>query len=169
MAIDAFKDFRLDGHKVIITGGAQNIGAGIAKTFSAAGADVLIADLKGDLARATAEAIEKETQHKCRGIACDVTKEEDIQATVAMAVREFGGITTLVNNVGWGGVNPDPLAVTEEELPDGAEGLPEEIVLMKQHFIKDGSKTIEQLVKDAIAQTGENIRVRRFTRYELGQ
>ena len=64
---------------------------------------------------------------------------------------------------------PTTLAVTEEELPDGAEGLPEEIVLMKQHFIKDGSKTIEQLVKDAIAQTGENIRVRRFTRYELGQ
>jgi len=40
---------------------------------------------------------------------------------------------------------------------------------MKQHFIKDGSRTIEQLVKEVIAQTGENIRIRRFTRYELGQ
>ena len=64
---------------------------------------------------------------------------------------------------------PTTLAVTEEDLPTDAEGLPEETVLMKQHFIKDGSKTIEQLVKDAIAQTGENIRVRRFTRFELGQ
>lgn len=116
MTFDAFKDFRLDGHKVIITGGAQNIGAGIAKMFSAAGADVLIADLKGDLARATAQAIEKETEHKCRGIGCDVTKEDDIKATVALALKEFGGITTLVNNVGWGAVNPDPLAVSEEDL-----------------------------------------------------
>ena len=40
---------------------------------------------------------------------------------------------------------------------------------MKQPFIRDGSKTIEQLVKEAIAQTGENIRIRRFARYELGQ
>lgn len=116
MKTDALADFRLDGHKVIITGGAQNIGAGIARLFSAVGADVLIADLKGDLARETADAIERETEHKCRGIACDVTKEEDIQATVAMALKEFGGITTLVNNVGWGGVNPDPLALTEDEM-----------------------------------------------------
>jgi elongation factor Ts len=61
------------------------------------------------------------------------------------------------------------LAVTEDELPEGAEGPPEETVLMKQSFIKNPSQTIEQLVKEAIAQTGENIRIRRFTRYELGQ
>lgn len=64
---------------------------------------------------------------------------------------------------------PTTLAITEDELPTDAEGSPEETVLMKQHFIKDTSKTIEQLVKEAIAQTGENIRVRRFTRFELGQ
>ena len=40
---------------------------------------------------------------------------------------------------------------------------------MKQPFIRDGSKSIEQLVKEAISQTGENIRIRRFARYELGQ
>jgi elongation factor Ts len=40
---------------------------------------------------------------------------------------------------------------------------------MKQSFIRDGSKTIEQLVKEAIAATGENIRIRRFARFELGQ
>jgi elongation factor Ts len=64
---------------------------------------------------------------------------------------------------------PTTLAVTEEELPADAEGSVEETVLMKQPFIRDGSRTIEQLVKEAIAQTGENIRVRRFARYELGQ
>jgi elongation factor Ts len=64
---------------------------------------------------------------------------------------------------------PTTLAVSEEDLPDGAEGSVEETVLLKQPFIRDGSRTIEQLVKEAIAQTGENIRVRRFARYELGQ
>jgi elongation factor Ts len=64
---------------------------------------------------------------------------------------------------------PTTLAITEDQLPADAEGSPEETVLMKQTFIKDGSRTIEQLVKEAIAATGENIRIRRFTRYELGQ
>jgi elongation factor Ts len=61
------------------------------------------------------------------------------------------------------------LAVSEEDLPSGAEGAPEEIILMKQPFIKDGSKTIADLVNAAISKTGENIRVRRFARFELGQ
>jgi elongation factor Ts len=64
---------------------------------------------------------------------------------------------------------PTTLAITEEELPDGAEGPVEETVLLKQPFIRDGSRTIESLVKDLIAQTGENIQIRRFARFELGQ
>jgi len=64
---------------------------------------------------------------------------------------------------------PTTLVISEDQLPPDAEGTPEETVLMKQTFLKDSSRTIEQLVKEAIAQTGENIRIRRFTRFELGQ
>jgi elongation factor Ts len=64
---------------------------------------------------------------------------------------------------------PTTLAITEEDLPDDAEGPVEETVLMKQSFIRNSSQTIEQLVQEAISQTGENIRVRRFARFELGQ
>ncbi|MEX0750279.1 MAG: translation elongation factor Ts [Dehalococcoidia bacterium] len=64
---------------------------------------------------------------------------------------------------------PTTLAIREEELPDDAEGSPEETVLLKQPFIRNGSQTIAQLVQGAIAQTGENIRIRRFARFELGQ
>jgi 7-alpha-hydroxysteroid dehydrogenase len=116
MVFDAFAEFRMDGHQVIITGGAQNIGAAIARTLSGAGAKVLIADLDGEKARATAADIQKLTGNACVGLKCDVTSLEDINATVEMAVREFGGVSTLVNNVGWGGLNPDPLAVTEDEM-----------------------------------------------------
>jgi 7-alpha-hydroxysteroid dehydrogenase len=115
MSFDALADFRMDGHTVIITGGAQNIGAGIARTLSGAGAKVMIADLKGDLAKATAADIAKETGSDCRGMACDVTDRAAIDQVVAETVKAFGGISTLVNNVGWGGRQPDPAAIPEEE------------------------------------------------------
>jgi len=45
----------------------------------------------------------------------------------------------------------------------------EEICLLDQKFIKDDSKTVEQVVKEAIASIGENIKVRRFTRFVMGE
>ena len=114
-AFDAFADFRMNGHNVIITGGAQNIGAGIAKTLSGAGAKVMIADLNGDMAKETAAAIGKETGGDCRGVKCDVTSLDDIKATVDATVAAFGGVSTLVNNVGWGGRHEDPTVITEED------------------------------------------------------
>ena len=41
--------------------------------------------------------------------------------------------------------------------------------LLEQAYIKDDSKTIETLVKEMIAQVGENISIRRFVRFELGE
>jgi elongation factor Ts len=44
----------------------------------------------------------------------------------------------------------------------------EDVCLVKQPFIKDGDKTIEQLISEMISKLGENIVLRRFTRFELG-
>ncbi|HEY1811210.1 MAG TPA: translation elongation factor Ts [Kofleriaceae bacterium] len=44
-----------------------------------------------------------------------------------------------------------------------------EICLLDQPFVKDPDKTIEQLQQELIAKIGENIKVRRFVRYELGE
>lgn len=44
----------------------------------------------------------------------------------------------------------------------------EEIVLLEQPFLKDDSKTIEELRKEVVAVTGENVVIRRFARFELG-
>jgi elongation factor Ts len=44
-----------------------------------------------------------------------------------------------------------------------------ELTLMDQPYIRDQSITVEELVKQTIAKLGENIRVRRFTRYVLGE
>ena len=48
---------------------------------------------------------------------------------------------------------------------DGDEG----VSLMEQSFVKDPSKSIQDLVNDAIAKLGENIQVRRFIRYALAE
>jgi elongation factor Ts len=55
--------------------------------------------------------------------------------------------------------------VPAEDEADGGEGL----LLMEQAFIKDPSCTIRDVVNDVMARVGENIRVRRFQRFALGE
>jgi len=45
----------------------------------------------------------------------------------------------------------------------------EEVCLLDQKFVKDDSKTIDTLVKESIATIGENIKIRRFVRFEMGE
>jgi 7-alpha-hydroxysteroid dehydrogenase len=115
MSFDAFAGFRMAGHAAIVTGGAQNIGAAIARSLAGAGAKLLIADLDGEKAAATAASIAAETGAECLGLACDVTKADQIEAVVAATVAAFGGVSTLVNNVGWGGRHEDPTAIADED------------------------------------------------------
>ena len=67
--------------------------------------------------------------------------------------------------------------VAEEKKPDAVkvkivEGrlkkFYEESVLLEQKFVKDDSRTVGDLVKQLAANTGENVQVRRFARFELG-
>ena len=44
----------------------------------------------------------------------------------------------------------------------------EQSVLLAQPYVKDPSRTIQDMVKEGIAKLGENIVVRRFVRYEVG-
>jgi len=45
----------------------------------------------------------------------------------------------------------------------------QEVVLMKQTYVKDPGKTVEELVKEMSGKVGEPIKVRRFARFELGK
>jgi len=64
------------------------------------------------------------------------------------------------------GKSADILAkITEGKL----ESWYDEVCLSRQAFIKDPDQTIEDLVKSAIAKLGENIVIRRFGRFELGE
>jgi elongation factor Ts len=61
-----------------------------------------------------------------------------------------------------------PKYVSEEDIPAGTECDPVEACLLSQPFIKDPTRNIKDIIVETIAKTGENIKVRRFTRYELG-
>jgi elongation factor Ts len=63
-------------------------------------------------------------------------------------------------------MNPKYLSV--EAVPQGVEVKPEVDCLLSQPFIKDPTKNIQAVVTETIAKTGENIKVGRFVRYELG-
>lgn len=45
----------------------------------------------------------------------------------------------------------------------------EDVCLLEQTFIKDPDKTIDQLLNEMVSQIGENISIRRFVRFELGE
>jgi elongation factor Ts len=61
-----------------------------------------------------------------------------------------------------------PMSISKEDLPANAEGKPEELCLLCQPYIRDPGRTVQDIVNDVIAKTGENVQVRRFARFELG-
>jgi elongation factor Ts len=61
-----------------------------------------------------------------------------------------------------------PKYVSEDEVPEDADVVPEEACLLLQPYIKDPTKIVKDIIVETIAKVGENIRVRRFSRYELG-
>lgn len=61
-----------------------------------------------------------------------------------------------------------PTYVSSEEIPPDVEGDPKESCLLLQPFIRDPDRTVQDIVDETMAQVGENIVVRRFARFELG-
>lgn len=126
------------------------------------------------------------------GVLVEVNCETDFVAKTA----EF---STLVSDIAMQIAAMSPRFVSRDEVPQEAidmelagykaaaleEGKPENIAdkiakgkvdkyfqaqcLMEQAFIKDDSKSIESLIKETIAKTGENIRIKRFSRFDLSE
>ena len=97
---------RLDGHRAVITGAASGIGEATARLFVAEGAAVVVADVDADRGQRIAE----ELGDKARFVATDVSEEADVDAAVACAVEQFGGLDCMFNNAG----NPGSVGGIEE-------------------------------------------------------
>jgi NAD(P)-dependent dehydrogenase (short-subunit alcohol dehydrogenase family) len=83
----------LEGKVALVTGAAQGIGRAIADGLAAAGARIVVADLRGaeEAAASYRDGV---------GLTADVAKEDDVPRLVAEAVERCGAIDILVNNAG---------------------------------------------------------------------
>lgn len=61
------------------------------------------------------------------------------------------------------------VAAMDPETVSAKDGGDSETSLLDQPFVKDPSKTIQDLVNDSIAKLGENVQIRRFTRFALSE
>jgi len=97
------------------------------------------------------------------GVLVEVNCETDFVA----ATEDF---KTLTRNIALQIAAMNPLVVAPEDR-EGKDivGTDAEVCLLNQPFIKEPSRTIGDLIEDAIARTHENIKVRRFSRFELGR
>jgi len=84
-------------------------------------------------------------------------------------VARTDGFRALAHDLAMQVAATDPQHIAPDELPAGSDGNPAELCLLAQPFIRDPSRTIQDLINDTIAKTGENIRVRRFARFHLGR
>ena len=62
-----------------------------------------------------------------------------------------------------------PVAIVDKMTEGRLEKFYRENVLLEQEFVKDTDKSVQQMITEMIAKIGENISVRRFTRYQLGE
>ena len=83
---------QLNQLKVIVTGGAQGMGAHFAKTLHAAGAKVCAGDVNEEALKALPEGIFRRK--------LDVSKEDECVSFVAWAFEQMGGLNGLINNAG---------------------------------------------------------------------
>ena len=62
-----------------------------------------------------------------------------------------------------------PQFISSDQVPETADIEPQTACLLLQPYIKDQSKSIQDVIVETIAKVGENIKVTRFARFELGE
>ncbi len=87
---------QIKGQAFLISGGSSGLGAATARSLAAAGAKLLIADVKVE----EGEGLAAELGSRARFSRCDVTSEPDVEAAVRMAAEAFGGLRGAVNCAG---------------------------------------------------------------------
>lgn len=90
----------LAGKRVLVTGGASGIGAGLVEAFVGQGARVLFCDIADDAANAVVARLTPGAAHAPLYRRCDLTDVDAVRALVAEADTVLGGLDILINNAG---------------------------------------------------------------------
>jgi 2-dehydro-3-deoxy-L-rhamnonate dehydrogenase (NAD+) len=91
--------FDLNQHVAIVTGGAQGIGAAIARRLADAGASIAVADLNLDKAKGVADSL----GHDSFAVETNVALPESVRNTLTEVLQRAGKVDILVNNAGIAG------------------------------------------------------------------
>jgi 3-oxoacyl-[acyl-carrier protein] reductase len=102
---------RLKDKVAVVTGAAQGFGYGIAETYAREGAKVACLDIQGEAAKAAAAKIGQ----GAFGVACDVSRADDVRAAFEKVTAALGPVDILVNNAGTSHRNKPIMEVSEEE------------------------------------------------------
>jgi len=134
---------RLEGKTAIVTGAASGFGEGIARSFAAEGAAVLLADI-ADASTIASEIADAGSA--AQFVRADVSSDADVERMVASAQQKLGGLDILVNNAGVP-QRAQPLWEMDEELYDSIYDVNvKSIFLAARHvvpvFLEQGSGCI---------------------------
>ncbi|MBE7169116.1 MAG: SDR family oxidoreductase [Williamsia sp.] len=88
---------RFQNKTAIVTGGAGGIGLAIARRFASEGANIVLADINPDNLQKAADSLQIPNVWPSR---CDVSNEQEVEATVKGAIEHFGSVDIIVNNAG---------------------------------------------------------------------
>ena len=86
----------------IVTGGTRGIGRAIACALLDAGARVVVCARGKEAVTACVEALGQQWGGRVKGMACDVSRYDQVQSLVDFTLGEYGGLDILVNNAGVG-------------------------------------------------------------------
>ena len=89
--------FGVQGLTAVVTGAASGIGKRTARLFASVGANVVVADLDDENAKAVAAEIEG-AGGRALAVRCDISSESEIKALFQATAAAFGGVDILVNN-----------------------------------------------------------------------
>ncbi|WP_297595597.1 SDR family oxidoreductase [Mycobacterium sp.] len=110
-------DLLLADRVAVVTGGGGGIGAATARLFARHGAHVVIADIDGELADATAAAITA-SGHSARAVVADVRDPDQVTHLARTVLDSYGRVDVLVNNVGHWLRHPGNFVDTDPRLWD---------------------------------------------------